>query len=84
MRIRSISVLNTPPVKRFEVDDLSDLVVLAGPNGVGKTRLLQRIVNHLRGATPNPEISGVVEATSLDEEEAWGTQRLDMSDSDDM
>ena len=84
MRLASVAVKNTPPVTYFSAQDRSDVVVVAGPNGVGKTRLLQRIVQHLRGASPNPEIGGVIEATSPDEIAAWGKRELDMSSNDDM
>ena len=39
MRIRAIHALDVPPVIRFVAEELTDVVVLAGPNGVGKTRL---------------------------------------------
>jgi energy-coupling factor transporter ATP-binding protein EcfA2 len=72
-------------VRLFAVDDLSDVVVLAGPNGVGKTRLLERITQHLRNATPHPDIEGVVEATCSEERDSWGGKtNLDMSVSEDM
>jgi predicted ATPase len=54
MRLQSISVANTPPVQLFSVSDLADVVVIAGPNGVGKTRLLGRLVSHLRNGNPDP------------------------------
>jgi hypothetical protein len=37
MRINEITATNVPPVKSFFVAGLSDVVVLAGANGVGKT-----------------------------------------------
>lgn len=40
MRISEIYASDIPPVKLFSADQLSDVVVLAGPNGVGKTRLI--------------------------------------------
>lgn len=51
MRLDAIEVLNAPPVKNFKVEGLSDLVVIAGPNGVGKTRLIMRLIEALRGNT---------------------------------
>jgi predicted ATPase len=36
MRINSITAQDVMSVRRFEVSELSDIVVLAGPNGVGK------------------------------------------------
>jgi len=39
MRIKSITAKNVPPVKLFQTGDLSDIIIIAGPNGVGKSRL---------------------------------------------
>ena len=82
MRIKKISATNIPPVENFMVDDLKDLVVIAGPNGVGKTRLVNGILNYFqnprhdrRGAhLTNP--SFIIEATDQQERNAWG-QPLD-------
>lgn len=85
MHLRDIRVENAHPVRLFEVDNLSSVVVIAGPNGVGKTRLIQRLVEHLRGAQPNVEIKGVIEASSPREADSWGGRRtLDMSSPGDM
>lgn len=84
MRIKSLSIRKAPPIQRFEANELSDVVVLAGPNGVGKTRLIDTILGHLRGAYPNPDIYGVIEATSKDERGEWGKSELDMSQPVDM
>ena len=78
MRIRNISVRNVNPVRVFDIDELSDLVVIAGPNGVGKTRL----VNHLLGyfsniGGNNPKTSSfIIEATDNSESKIWGTSSL--------
>ncbi len=77
MRLVSIHISDAPPVRRFEVSGLSNVVVLAGPNGVGKTRLLNALVDCFR----NPRASGTrrieVEATSDAERQEWGKSRLD-------
>ena len=36
MKIKKITATDIPPIKNFMADDLKDLVVIAGPNGVGK------------------------------------------------
>lgn len=51
MRIRSIEVKNHPPVLDFAVDQLSDVIVLAGPNGVGKTRLIEALNQKFQNPT---------------------------------
>jgi ABC-type polar amino acid transport system ATPase subunit len=84
MRLESAQIRDTPPVRLFEVGNLGDVVVIAGPNGVGKTRLLQRIVNHLRGAGIDPGVQLVVTSTSAEERSAWGKDTLVVSDPGDL
>lgn len=77
MRIAKISVVDRPPIDRFEIDDLSDRVVIAGPNGVGKTKLLEYIQQVARNPQGQPNIRIVVRSTNKEEENAWGKQELD-------
>ena len=82
MRIKRISASGIAPIKRFEVDNLSDLVVIAGPNGVGKTRLVNGLLNYFR----NPYVgdpSFTIEATSNIESEVWGKSKLETMDTND-
>lgn len=53
MKIKSITLKNVPPIKNFQIDNLSDLVVIAGTNGVGKTRLIESILGYLQGVRAN-------------------------------
>ena len=83
MKIKKITATDILPVKNFMADDLKDLVVIAGPNGVGKTRLVDGILNYFRrggqsgrrGHLTNP--SFIIEATDKSESEAWGKSELD-------
>jgi energy-coupling factor transporter ATP-binding protein EcfA2 len=78
MRINSITARDVLPVRRFEVSNLSDVVVLAGPNGVGKTRLIAAML----AAFQNPRqqtVKFVIEATSSSEKEKWQATSLDTS-----
>lgn len=85
MRLVDISVEHSLPIKLFAVEQLSDVVVLAGPNGVGKTRLLARVVAHLRGGTVAAEVTGTIAATVRSEIDAWGgRETLDLASADDM
>jgi len=85
VRIQDLAIDGALPVRRFAIDTLSDVVVVAGPNGVGKTRLLSYIVGHLRGGTPAANVQGHVAATHPREADAWGgRESLDMSNSADM
>lgn len=69
MRLTSITVDNYPPISHFSVADLTDVVVLAGPNGVGKSRILQAVMDSLRGGAPHVKLT--VEATCPEEAAAW-------------
>jgi energy-coupling factor transporter ATP-binding protein EcfA2 len=73
-----------PPVDRFEVDGLADVVVIAGPNGVGKTRLLERLLATLRGSGGAGSASGVIRATCREESDPWGKAELDLVDPSDL
>lgn len=83
MRIRSIAAKNVPPVTEFCVDELADVVVIAGRNGVGKTRLLQSLVQALREPRNYGNITLTVEATSSDERNEWGQNTLITSSGND-
>lgn len=84
MRIKDLSIRDAAPVASFSVRELGDVVVIAGPNGVGKTRLLERLVNHLRNLEPHPNVRGTIEATSPEEREAWEKSTLDLGSPSDM
>lgn len=89
MRLRAIHAANVNPVKLFSVQDLSDVVVFAGPNGVGKTRLVETTLaafqnpNSYRAAGPQPNLRLIIEATSPTEKQEWGKDLLDTADSND-
>lgn len=83
MRLTSITVNDSPPVTRFSVADLADVVVIAGPNGVGKTRLLQRIMQLLRGEAGSADALAIIEATGDDERTSWGKEVLNLALPDD-
>jgi predicted ATPase len=72
MRLTRYSVRNLPPVKFFEASDLSEVVVFAGANGVGKTTLLNGLLNIFRNPVGSPNISIEVSATCSEEAKAWG------------
>ena len=51
MRLTSIKAQKVQPIDVFDVSNLSDVVVLAGPNGIGKSRLIAGILGHPRYLT---------------------------------
>ncbi|UKN03705.1 AAA family ATPase [Paracrocinitomix mangrovi] len=66
MRIKSFKITEFKPIKNIEISDLGDIVIIAGANGSGKTRLKQAIVSTLQG---NPQMDMLIEATRPEEEE---------------
>ena len=80
MRLHAIDITDALPVQRFAVDGLSDIIVLAGPNGVGKTRLVQAILNAFRNPAGNPNIKLTVQSTVDQERIEWGTTQLETSE----
>jgi predicted ATP-binding protein involved in virulence len=81
VRIKQISLTNLPPISRFEVDNLSDVVVIAGRNGVGKTNLLQGLVSYFQQPTSYTNIRLTIEATDKTERDRWGKSALNTADS---
>lgn len=75
MRIREIHVEDFPPIRCFEATELSDVVVIAGRNGVGKSRLVMALIASFRGQQPNTRL--ILESTSPAERSVWGKQTLD-------
>jgi predicted ATPase len=71
MRISRISVANLPPVRSFDIGDLSSPVVIAGANGSGKTRVKDAIAATFRNPA-SPELSLTIAATRKQETQAWG------------
>jgi energy-coupling factor transporter ATP-binding protein EcfA2 len=71
MKIARYSVVNVAPIKRFEVDALTDVVVFAGPNGVGKTTLLNGLLQIFQNHNPGG-VAVTVTPTNKEEIVAWG------------
>ncbi|VBB45687.1 conserved hypothetical protein [uncultured Paludibacter sp.] len=85
MKITKILVKENLPIKHFETNGLENVVILAGANGVGKTRLIQGVINHLRSVNVNSKFHLEIEATSKKEEETWGGKKnLNLSDRNDI
>lgn len=80
MRFRDIDATDILPIKRFHVANLADVVVLAGRNGVGKTRLVDAIIQSLSKPGQSQSICLTVEATTQAERNIWGKGLLVTSD----
>jgi len=79
MKLKSYKLQLTPPIQQFEISDLADIVVLAGPNGVGKTSLLTNLMLLFQNPGAYPNVVAEIEATNNDEECTWGQKTLNTS-----
>jgi AAA domain, putative AbiEii toxin, Type IV TA system len=77
MRIRSFEIRKTGPLELVSVSSLANTVVLAGPNGVGKTQIDNALLELAKNPVPNPNTWMIVEATREDEWNRWGKRILD-------
>ncbi|MFA6024706.1 MAG: AAA family ATPase [Candidatus Gracilibacteria bacterium] len=49
MKIQSLEIKDFPPIKNLKFENLGDIVIIAGANGSGKTRLKGALVQTLQG-----------------------------------
>jgi len=79
MRIESIHARDFPPLREFGISGLGDVVIIAGANGSGKTRLKQAMIGTF-SSPKSPSIEITVGSTrAKEEEEVWGRQTLTTS-----
>src|SRR4051794_38094697 len=76
MRIDRLTLINHPPIKSFDATLTSNIVIIAGANGSGKSRLKEAIVQTFRSPS-NATASLVLSATRAEEEAAWGGRTID-------
>lgn len=78
MKLVEFQLRNLPPISLVDARDLTEVVVLAGPNGVGKTRTLTALLGHFQNPSAQSNIRVKVAATSVTEREQWkGLSDLD-------
>lgn len=70
MKIKSLKISNHQPIKNLELDNLGSIVIIAGANGAGKTRLKQAIIQTLREAT-SPVMDLTLVATRPEEKDKY-------------
>jgi predicted ATPase len=75
MRIDRMSLRDYPPIKEFDVNTASSVLIVAGANGSGKTRLKEAIVNTFRNPQ-RPQASLVLSATREEEQTAWSAMTI--------
>jgi predicted ATPase len=66
MRIKSLKLTDYKPIRNIEIENLGDVVIIAGANGAGKTRLKHAIVQSIQS---NPIMDLTIEATRKEEAE---------------
>lgn len=78
MKIKNISVINLPPIKKLELQNLGNIVIIAGANGSGKSTLKQAIVDNFA----NPQASTIdltLESTRIiGEADRWQNQEIEL------
>lgn len=68
MKLSSLKLTDFKPIKNIEIDELGDVVIIAGANGSGKTRLKHAIVQSIQG---NPIMDLKIQATRKEEAEKY-------------
>jgi energy-coupling factor transporter ATP-binding protein EcfA2 len=84
MRLLEIYCADLKPLKLVHIDDLSTVIVIAGPNGVGKTRLISGLLQHIQNLAVDPRFYVRIEATSSTERSDWGRDVLDTRNAPDV
>ena len=84
MKLDSFCVKKYRVVRHFEAIDLSDMVVIAGINGSGKTTIKDALIEHLRSNSTNPNLWCTIRATSQEEASAFGKELLDTRNAQDV
>jgi energy-coupling factor transporter ATP-binding protein EcfA2 len=81
MKLVEFALRDTPPVQIVEMSDLAEIVVVAGPNGVGKTRALAALLNHFSNPVNSGNVRVKLAATTPGEQQQWdGRETLDTAD----
>jgi recombinational DNA repair ATPase RecF len=50
MKISSVAIKDFPPIKNLAVEGMGNMVILAGVNGSGKSRLKDAIIQTFQGS----------------------------------
>lgn len=74
MKIQSLEIKDYSPIKNIKIDNLGSVVIIAGANGAGKTRLKDAISQTLRGSAV---MSLNLTATREEEVVAFGGNKIE-------
>jgi len=75
LRITDLKVENVPPIHLFKVTGLGSVVIIAGANGSGKTRLKEAIINTFR-SPGSPQVDIRISSTRKEEKSEWEAETL--------
>ncbi|HNE04904.1 MAG TPA: AAA family ATPase [Anaerolineales bacterium] len=78
MRIERITLTDYPPIKNIDIQISANLVIVAGANGSGKTRLKEAIIYPFATAHES-QISLLLRSTTPDEESILGQEYLEIN-----
>ena len=84
MRLFEIFAREIKPIRVAHIQDLSDTVVIAGPNGVGKTRLIGRLLQYIQNPQLDPNFAVRIHATNSAETSDWNKTELNTRDAHDI
>lgn len=73
MKINAIEIRDYPPIKNLKIENLGDIVIIAGANGSGKSRLKEALVNTFQGGN---QMSLELKATRNKEKTDFGGDKL--------
>jgi len=84
MRLVEIFARDVKPIKLVDIRGMSDVAVIAGPNGVGKTRLVASLLQHIQSPRVDPTFSVQIQATNETERSDWQKPALNTRDPHDV
>lgn len=77
MKINQLIINEYQVIRQAKLENLKDVVTIAGPNGVGKTKIKDAICFIFQnGGNPPAKSSVVLEATNEEEEKNWGSKTI--------
>jgi hypothetical protein len=77
MRIKELDIKKYEVIREAKFTDLSDFVVVAGPNGVGKTKV-KNFISHIfaHNGIPPSGSTVIIQATNAEEVTEWGATEV--------
>lgn len=79
MRIKNLHIREYQVIREVQLENLSDFVVIAGANGVGKTKIKDAICHIFQNnGNPPSNCAVTLEATNSEEETGWGAKEVSL------